>query len=131
MTDYRAAGEPAARLISHVIDEVTQLDAHRRQLAGQDPVLADLLFGFEEEFVREMQGHVRNLLAGADAAAQAPVSPSPSAFKRLGNVIRRFVWRAWHYGGRAWSDTGAASASLVDDETDVPPGPIVQGEVAE
>lgn len=47
-----------------VMDRATALDQHRKALAGDDPLLNELLKRIEFQFVLKGQAHVRNLNDG-------------------------------------------------------------------
>jgi hypothetical protein len=94
VTEARAAGGPAARLVAQAVTEATALDEHRRQLAADNPELADLLLGFEEDAFRQLQGRVRAGLDAAEAAARATPPPHvPGIRDRLRHGLGRVASR--------------------------------------
>lgn len=57
LTGYRISGGMA--LAKHTMDEVEALDAHRRRLAGDDPVLGMALLDIEADAVRGAKSSLR------------------------------------------------------------------------
>jgi hypothetical protein len=57
LSGYRVSGGVA--LAKHTMDEVTALDAHRRRLAGDDPLLGMALLDIEGEAVNGAKSVIR------------------------------------------------------------------------
>ena len=96
MTEERAAGAPAARLISQVISEFQSIDQHRRHVAGDDAALEQLLLGFEEEAVQGMADQLRSSLAGIGFGNFTPPSEAPGVRDRIQRGLGRFGVRGKH-----------------------------------
>ena len=90
MTEERAAGGPAARLLAQVISEAQSLDEHRQRLTDGDPALAELLLGFEEEAVQGMAEQLRSSVAGIGFGNLTPPPAEPGVRDRIRSGLERF-----------------------------------------
>lgn len=62
LSAFKADG--ALALAGHIMDGVLQLDQHRRELAGDDPVINGLLASIENQAVRDITQIQKSLFNG-------------------------------------------------------------------